>query len=913
MKNNFKTIFTIFSIFFIIILSFTFLFYFLILPKAIESKFISNYAKKIVKEQLKMDLEIKNPKLETSFKPEIEFEIEKIALSKENKSLFELDDFEIEIEFDEIFQKIIKLKELNAKKIIIKADELLANLPEQKNKNNKPFEYKIKFLDGELKLDEVQLSYLQNKTLVQALIKQIELEKGSLNFNSKINVLKNKNNLIKISANPKDRVKVLKDEIQVNDLNILLNDSNLKLNSKINQKGIFLNAKSNKFYLDDVFKIINSNLVLEDGESLLSPLKNPKGNVAFDVNLNNSDLSGIINVNNTKVELKDVSNIPLKVATGQIKITKDKINFQNLKGYYGKNKNNKFSITGDIKDYYKTFDSNIVVESSITNEFFVDYLAPLINNTKLYVSKPSKTKIIYKSKNQIMDIIWFAQIDKGVNFGVTKEKSALSDYDRAVLGEFQINGDKLNIKNINYYIASNIVRGVKLKPILQMNAMMNLEGKIDKAGFAFDREMPCEFLNVFLGEGVFKKGTIKGNIDVAFKNNIPYLNADLKINKTLIPSQRMFIKEASMSADDSLVYLNASGKFKRANYDFKGKLKNGLIAPYIFKNLELNVDNLDIERVLASFNNQTTAQNQTEKTDIKDEDEILDDNYMFDSSLIRIENCNFKLANGNYKELTFGNINANLTLDDKGILRIKSNKFDIANGTSDLKVECDLNKLKYYIRLGVKGIDSKLMAKTLFNLGSEISGASDGLIELYGDETLKMNGSVKFLINDGTIGKIGLVEYLMKIASVFRNPIVMVSPATIMDIISVPEGKFDKIVGNIQIKDNVLAPIDIKSYSKSLSALIKGKFDLERHDASLRIYTRFSTDKKSMFGILRNVSLNSLANRVKRVSNEENYYASELSQLPQIEAEENKTQIFLTQVEGDIEHFNFLSSLKKIK
>ena len=206
------------------------------------------------------------------------------------------------------------------------------------------------------------------------------------------------------------------------------------------------------------------------------------------------------------------------------------------------------------------------------------------------------------------------------------------------------------------------------------------------------------------------------------------------------------------------------------------------------------------------------------------------------------------------------------------------------------------------------------MAKTLFNLDKEITGFADGLIELNGDKSLKMNGDVKFRVNEGTIGKIGLVEYVLKIASVFRNPVVMISPATIMDIISIPEGKFDKIIGEIKIKDNVLSMIDIKSYSSSLSALIKGRFDMERHDASLRIYTRFSTDKKSMFGLLRSLSLRSLASKVKINSrNDANYYASELAQLPEIDIENDKTQVFLTQVEGDIEGFNFISSLKKIK
>ena len=60
--------------------------------------------------------------------------------------------------------------------------------------------------------------------------------------------------------------------------------------------------------------------------------------------------------------------------------------------------------------------------------------------------------------------------------------------------------------------------------------------------------------------------------------------------------------------------------------------------------------------------------------------------------------------------------------------------------------------------------------------------------------------------------------------------------------------------------------------------------------------------------------MNSLANRVSFNNDAEaNYYAAEIAQLPDIDAEEKDCQIFLTKVDGDVEHFNFLSSLKKIK
>ena len=41
--------------------------------------------------------------------------------------------------------------------------------------------------------------------------------------------------------------------------------------------------------------------------------------------------------------------------------------------------------------------------------------------------------------------------------------------------------------------------------------------------------------------------------------------------------------------------------------------------------------------------------------------------------------------------------------------------------------------------------------------------------------------------------------------------------------------------------------MNITSYSPTLSALIKGRYDLEKSDASLRIYTKFSNKNKGLF------------------------------------------------------------------
>jgi hypothetical protein len=177
-----------------------------------------------------------------------------------------------------------------------------------------------------------------------------------------------------------------------------------------------------------------------------------------------------------------------------------------------------------------------------------------------------------------------------------------------------------------------------------------------------------------------------------------------------------------------------------------------------------------------------------------------------------------------------------------------------------------------------------------------------------------LNGTIKFVINDGVIAKIGLVEYAMKIAALFRNPIVMVTPSVVSDLVDVPEGKFDRINGTLTLERNVIRKMVIKSVSPQLSTYIVGRYNLDNQDAILRVYTMFSNRRKGAYGFLRSLSLNTLANRIPLSSrNASNYYASEIAELPKIEANEKDTQIFLTKVDGDIVQNNFISSLHKIK
>ena len=79
-----------------------------------------------------------------------------------------------------------------------------------------------------------------------------------------------------------------------------------------------------------------------------------------------------------------------------------------------------------------------------------------------------------------------------------------------------------------------------------------------------------------------------------------------------------------------------------------------------------------------------------------------------------------------------------------------SNRFEIAEGHSSAKINCDLKKHKYNIVLGIKDVNSDLMATTLLALKKEITGKASGLIELSTDDSLKLNGSIKFIDRKST-------------------------------------------------------------------------------------------------------------------------------------------------------------------
>ena len=894
------------------------------LPKLVSSNWLNKVAVKEVAEILNADLTLKNPKLATSLSPNIGFSLEELTLTKNNKQMLCLKDLDTEISMKEIFAKRIIVKKILADSIFVNVSDLISILPKQEEQEQKAQNINLDLYSAILGVKKCLITYNMDDVGVKFDAQNVMLDrtkaKKYLHFDFDFLMTKGAEK-IKISADDKHRIYMGNGELHIDKFPIEVDKSKIVIDAFASRKaGLNFNVASKNFSAQDIYNIIASNIVMPNGREMLAPICDVKGSVDFNLHLTKKNIRGDINVNESEFKIKDLMKMPVKITQGIIEIGNNDITLKDFKGYYNNQQKDTLTMEGAVKDYWKTCDTKIVSDIFVNDDFFRDYLSKMLG-APINLVGDAGSRLTLTSKNGSCDILWYFLLREGEGFKLGEQSMVLKDYKTLFKVDLSVVKNILKINTIDYFITNELKKG--MTPVLSINGNLDMADnmKLQDIHLNIPRALPSEFLNFLAGQKIFKNGTITGDLGVINSGKFPVMEGVITLNDVKIPSQRLSIKSAKIGAKGDKLGAIAEGKFKRSSYNFNGYIVNDLRLPIVVKSVNLSVDNIDIERFLANSqesNNVNNLNSQSEGVSpvLTDNDTASDnvDVPTFQKGLIIVEKCMLNLESGKYKNVNFGNLHANLTLDKDGILNLQSNKFDIAEGISTLRVRADLIKNKYYLRLGVKDVNSTVMADALLGLPREISGKAMGLVEINSDASLKLNGDIKFNIQNGTIEKIGYVEYILKVASLFRNPLVMISPTTFGDLVNIPDGKFDVIKGELKLKDNVIERMMIKSSAKQLASFIVGRYDLNTNDASLRIYTKMSNKGEGFAGVLRNISLNSLANKISSSGrNDSNYYASEIEQIPQIDANEKDAQIFLTRVDGDVINFNFLSSLKRIK
>ncbi|MBQ9688719.1 hypothetical protein IJV79_03675, partial [bacterium] len=752
-------------------------------PSALE--FISAKAN----EYLGVNLEIKNPVLVTGLNKQLEFKADKILMTKENTPLLNLEQLDIKLDFSEALKNKLTLNKLYVDDAYIDADGLLNAFPssEKQGMNVDIFNslVYIKNLKAKYEYHNVK-AVVDGKDLI---INALDRNKRDIRFDISTKVTKDDKS-INISLKDMDKVYIKDKRLVVDNVEIFFEKSKLFFNAILNQDNSYsASVGARNFKVNDVVALINSKLLDEKTSEMLAYFSDIDGSFDFKVSVVDNVIFGDVNLNRLFFKLTYMENLPVLLTQGKVFINNEKIELSDFKGIYNNKAENKLNFEGKIVDYLKSFDTNIVGNAVVTNDFATNYLSKFIAYPVEFRGK-SDTRIIYKSKYNAIDMLWLYRFNKGVGIYIGGEEFGTSEPERALVSKMHIQGPILNIESMNYYIGTPTDRDFFRKPILTFYGNVDMANNCNLMNFGFKipNYLTSRFINMLLKKEVFRRGMIKGNLEYISDNNVPKLKGNLTVDKVGIPSQRMFVRNAVLSADNDTISFSSEGKFKRSDYKVKGEMQNSLLFPIVIKDANLTLDNLDIQRFMQTANNKQPD----EKIDMaKDNTETDETVQTFDTSLLVVENATLNLVKAFYKDIEVSDVFATMKFDRNQRLTVSSNRFNFARGVTSAKIVCDLKNRLYSMVLGVKDVDSNLVASTILQMKKEISGLATGFIALNTDETFKLNGKMKFNIKDGAIAKVGLFEYVLKFTSVFRNPIASISPTTVFDFVNVPEGSFD--------------------------------------------------------------------------------------------------------------------------
>ena len=164
--------------------------------------------------------------------------------------------------------------------------------------------------------------------------------------------------------------------------------------------------------------------------------------------------------------------------------------------------------------------------------------------------------------------------------------------------------------------------------------------------------------------------------------------------------------------------------------------------------------------------------------------------------------------------------------------------------------------------------------------------------------------------------KLGSLEYLLKAGNLITGGIRGLSINGIIDLITpLKTGEFDNINGDIAIHNGIIDTINIYSGSPNLNMYLTGNYNIMSAVANMKIYGNLARNMSTVFGKIKNASLNSLLNTIPFMNKTEidEDVRKELEKIPNTKVDSSESRIFAVEVEGNINGDAYVKSFKWVK
>ncbi len=783
----------------------------------------------------------------------------------------------------------------NVNETIIKKFEAL-NQIKFKTSTNIQFKHKFDINFSNIKLSELGLS---GKTVF---------------INSADQDIKQKSGQILIKNN---KVKAENLNLAFKNADILLNSTienlfNIELNSekskftKPNFKG---NLKLNSFVLNSIKEELNK-FFPQNKLKILSNFENFTGTISADVNFNNSDFDGIVNLSDISC-LDKARKVKILINSGKIKLKKDKLTLEALNINYGEIPIYFNAIISNIKSTRPYLDSRFAIS---LNESNVD---KYINKNLVYPIKIkgevlgqgilkgySDDYMLYTTStlNPDNDIYYM-----GANLGDEINKRELKTV-------VNFKGNSANIHKIEYlkYIISQNGRPTAL-PMLRVSGNILSKNKnitLNNLKIKTLNPTSARIFNILFKKSALKQGQFTSDIVLNGGGDNIKITGSATLDKINIPLYNAKINNAKFNFQNDTVVSTFKGQAYNSDMLINTIAENKIKLPLVINKMNIESQTIDIGKIIKEFSTFNT---------IKQHEYLISSEQLgLNPKDLVIKEGEFRAENIQLYNINAKNMQAKFNLEENSPLKFSDVIFDIAGGEVKSSGEYDFNANSVALKAKINSCEADELTKSFLGISGQIYGKLDGEVTLSanklntteGIKTLKSD--VWFAIKNGKMPKLGSLEYLIRAGNLYKSGVFGLTLNNIIDVlIPYKTGEFQAINGNLNIQEGIVEKLEIFTQGENMSLYLVGSYNILENFANIELLGRLSKKISTLLGPVGNASLNSVINFAsgnKKFEADKNEIIKNINKIPLIEISGDDFRIFTAKILGDINKNNYIKA-----
>lgn len=727
-----------------------------------------------------------------------------------------------------------------------------------------------------------------------------------------------------------------KSAIIVDNSKFELKNSSFKLN---NLKGTF---KNSPYYISlnianmfDKNRLVNSNcqiksldlnLINDNAIQYILPPKIAKnlkdieplnGKIDISAKIHNNNLNTYTILDNVSLLYKP-KHTKFTINTGNILLKNNVLYLNKITSLLGEMP---LFFNGKISNIQNFPNLNLYINAKLTQDFFEQFF----NNNALYPIKLKGDAILSAQANGDLNNL-------NVNSTLNILENSNLYYMGASLGDVE-NPVKITIDNtyspnkikVNKLQYDRIITSQNNKPYAktQLNASgtLNLQKNnvIGFNNFKVKTQNPTDakIFNVIFRKPFMKQGIFTSDIILNGTSLNPKIKGKLDVTSIDIPFLDSTIRDVNLDFKNDKIFVKSKGTILTNDINLSGVIRNKLTPPYIIENATLKLPDLNMNKIT-----DTIRDMEAEATRNNLHTDTNTSNQNFDISQVIIRKAEIEADKVKIRNINADNFVATLKLNKNGLLDINNFKFEIAQGAVFGQFKHNLKNHHTNLDITLDRANAAIMSEALFDLKGQIYGNVNGHFALNcnGDtqdacfKTLSGHGDFK--VAEGRMPKLGSLEYLLKAGNLLKGGFTGLSINSLIDLVTpLKTGNFESISGNMHIENGIVNRINVYSNGNDLNMYMTGSYNIITSVADMNIYGSLTKNITTVFGKIKNASLNTLFNTIPGIndSTEKLLLQEDISKIPNIKNATNIYRIFFVDINGDINGENYVKSFKWVK